>query len=254
MARTVADVALMLSAIAGPDARSPISLSEPGELFARPLERDFRGTRIAWIKDLHLPFEPEVKRVVDQQRSVFEALGCIVEDAEPDFTDADEIFKTWRAWSFANNLQEEYRQHRDQLKDTVVWNIEAGLKLTGPELGEAEIKRTQLYQRVRSFMERFEFFILPVSQVLPFDVAQHFVTEIGGVSMSTYIDWMKSCYFITTIGHPALSVPAGFAVNGLPVGLQIVGRHRDDWGVLQLGYAFEQATGFGKQRPTIAGI
>jgi amidase len=251
MARTVGDVALLLSALAGPDPRSPIALNEPGEVFARPLERDFKGTRVAWVPGLGLPFEPEVRRVMDAQRAVFEALGCIVEDAEPDFTDADEVFKTWRAWSFATGLRNEYEQHRDQLKDTVIWNIESGLKLTGPQLGAAEAKRAALYHRVRTFMERYEFLILPVSQVLPFDVKQRYVTEIAGVPLATYIDWMRSCYYITTIGHPALSVPGGFSASGLPVGVQIVGRHQADWSVLQLGHAFEQATGFGKQRPAI---
>lgn len=252
MARTVGDVALMLSALAGPDPRSPIALSEPGEMFARPLARNFKDTHIAWVCDLGLPFEPAVKAAVDAQRGVFESLGCVIEDAEPDFSDADEVFKTWRAWSFANSLRDEYEQHRDQLKDTVVWNIEAGLRLTGVELGQAEVKRTQLYHRVREFMQRYEFLILPVSQVRPFDVQQRYVTEIAGVPMTTYIDWMKSCYYITTIGHPALSVPCGFAKNGLPIGLQIVGRHQDDWGVLQLGHAFEQAAGPWRRRPAVA--
>jgi amidase len=148
-------------------------------------------------------------------------------------------------------LRAEYEQHRDQFKDTVVWNIEAGLKLTGPQLGAAEVKRTALYQRVRAFMERYEFFILPVSQVLPFDVRQRYVTEIAGVPMATYIDWMKSCCYITTIGHPALSVPGAFSESNLPIGLQIVGRHQADWSVLQLGQAFEQATGLWQRRPSI---
>ena len=251
MARTVADAALMLSVLAGPDSRSPIALTEPGGTFARPLDRDFKGTRIAWARDLGLPFEPAVKRAVDSQRKVFESLGCIVEDAEPDFPDADEIFKVWRAWSFEAGLADELHEHRDKLKDTIIWNTEAGQKLTGPQLARAEIKRTALYHRVRAFMEKYEFFILPVSQVLPFDVKQRYVTEIAGVRMETYIDWMKSCYYITVIGHPALSVPCAFSENGLPVGLQLVGRHHDDWGVLQLGHAFEQATRVWKHRPPI---
>ena len=111
------------------------------------------------------------------------------------------------------------------------------------------MKRTRLYHRVREFMETYEFMILPVSQVPPFDVKERWVKEISGVEMETYIDWMKSCYFITTVGLPAVSVPCGFTPEGLPVGVQIVGRHRDDSGVLQLAYAFEQATGFHKQRP-----
>ena len=97
-------------------------------------------------------------------------------------------------------------------------------------------------------MERFDFFVLPTVQVLPFDVTVPYPTSVAGTAMATYIDWMKSCYYISTIGLPALSVPGGFSATGLPVGLQIVGRHHDDFGVLQLGHAFEAATGFGRRR------
>ena len=254
LARTVADIALILSAIAGPDARAPLSIAEPASLFARPLQRDFKQVRVAWLSDLSdVPFDPRVRATVDAQRKTFEALGCIVEDAAPDFGDADDVFKTLRAWSFEAGLGDELRKHRHQLKDTIIWNIEAGMKLTGADIGRAEMKRTALYHRARIFMERYEFLVLPTVQVPPFDVNQSFVNEINGVPMTTYIDWMKSCYYITTLGHPAISVPAGFTGDGLPVGLQIVGRHQDDWGVLQLAYAFEQATQVWRQRPAIAG-
>jgi amidase len=250
MARTVQDVALMLQAIAGPDPRSPIAIVEPGSIFAQPLERDFKGVRIAWSRDLgHFPVDPRIKTVVESQRHIFEALGCIVEETQPDFRDADEIFKILRAWSFESSMGELLKTHRDQLKETVIWNIEAGAKLTGPQVAQAELKRTQLYHRVRTFMETYEYLILPVSQVPPFDVKQRYITEINNVKMETYIDWMKSCYYITVTGHPAISVPCGFTPEGLPVGIQIVGRHQADFNVLQLAYAFEQATGFWKQRP-----
>jgi amidase len=251
MARTVSDVAMLLSVLAGPDARSPISILEPGSGFAAPLERDFKATRIAWA-DLGLPYEPEVKSVFDSTRKVFESLGCIVEEAKPDLSDADEIFKAWRAWSFEAGLAEEYRNHKNQLKDTIIWNIEQGQNLTGPYLARMEMKRTQLFHRLRGFMQKYEFMVMPVSQVLPFDVNQPYPVEINGEKMSTYIDWMKSCYYISTVGHPALSVPGGFTAKGLPVGVQIVGRHQDDWGVLQLGHAFEQVTQHWRRRPQIA--
>lgn len=253
MARTVGDVALMLSVLAGPDPRSPIALAEDGARFRRPLGRDFKGVRVAWSKGLGLPFEPGVKEAVDGQRRVFESLGCIVEEAEPDMTGADEVFKMLRAWSFEVGLSQEYAKHKDKLKDTVVWNIEEGRKLTGPEIGRAEILRTALYHRVREFMQNYEFLVLPVVQVLPFDVKTDWPRKIGMVEMKTYIDWMKSCYFISVVGNPALAVPCGFTPEGLPVGVQIVGRHQDDWGVLQLGHAFEQATGLWKRKPAVAG-
>ena len=252
MARTVSDIALMLSTIAGPDPRSPIAIAEPGTLFSCSLERDFKGVRVAWSRDLGgLPVDPRVTEVIEGGRHVFESLGCAVEDAEPDFTDADEAFKVWRAWRFELAYGELLEKHRDKIKDTVVWNIEEGMKLTGPQIGRAERKRTELYHRVREFMETHEFLILPVNQVPPFDVKQRYVNEINGVKMDTYIDWMKSCYYISVIGLPAISVPCGFTPEGLPVGVQIVGRHQDDLGVLQLAYAFEESTGLWKRRPPV---
>ena len=243
----------MLSAIAGPDARAPIAIVEPGNMFSRPLDRDFKDVRIAWSRDLGgLPVDSRVTQVIDGQQQVFESLGCIVEEAEPNFTDADEIFKIWRAWRFEVNYGRLLKDHRDQIKDTVIWNVEAGTELTGPKIGEAERKRTALYHRLREFMEKHEFLVLPVSQVPPFDVKQQYITEINGKIMETYIDWMKSCYYITVVGLPAISVPCGFTPEGLPIGLQIVGRHQDDFGVLHLAHAFERQTGFWKTRPSVA--
>jgi amidase len=252
MARTVRDTALMLDAISGPDPRSPLAISGPGEDFFRSLERDFSGARVAWTRDLGgLPVDPKVTAVLEGQRHVFEDLGCLVVDGEPDFTDADQVFKTLRAWHFELNYGELLEEHRDRMKDTVVWNIEQGVGLSGPDVGRAERKRTELYHRVLTFKEGHDFLAAPVSQVPPFDVKQRYVTEINGVEMETYVDWMKSCYYVTVTGLPAISVPCGFTPEGLPVGIQIVGRPRDDLGVLQLAHAFEQATGFGKRRPPV---
>lgn len=252
MARTVEDTALMLSAIAGWDPRSPISIAESGNIFSRSLERDFNNVRIAWSPNLGtLPVDARVTEAIEKQRHVFENLGCQVEEAEPDLTDADVIFKVLRAWSFELNYSELMQTYSDQLKDTVIWNIQEGRKLSGPQIGSIERKRTELYHRVRRFMQKYDFIVLPVSQVPPFDVNQEYITEINTVIMETYIDWMKSCYYITTTGHPALSVPCGFTPDGLPIGLQIVGRHQDDFGVLQLACAFEKSTEFWKQRPPV---
>ncbi len=253
MARTVADAALLLSVQAGPDACVPISLNDSGEMFSQPLERNFKGVRIAWSRTLgRYPVEPAINEVCDKARTVFAALGCQVEDGEPDFQDADEIFQTLRAWSFAQSRNEDLKHHRDLMKDTVIWNVEKGLKLTGLDVSRAELKRTQLYSRVHAFLERYEFLMLPVTQVAPFPVEWDWVREIKGVKMETYIDWMATCYAITLTGLPAISVPGGFTKEGLPVGLQIVGRHQQDFAVLQLAHAFEQATQFGKRRPAVA--
>jgi amidase len=252
MGRTVGDVALLLSAQAGPDPRSPIALGEPGAIFRRALERDLKGIRIAWAPGFGLPFESAVRDAVDRHRTTFASLGCVVEDAEPDLSDADRIFKGWRAWCYYESFAHLLERHRHQLKDTVIWNVEQGAGLTGPDLASLDAARTTLFHRMREFMTNYEFIVLPVAQVVPFDLERPYVDEIDGVRMESYIDWMRSCYYISTTGHPALAVPAGFTGTGLPVGLQIVGRHRDDWGVLQLGHAFEQATGAGLRRPPVA--
>jgi amidase len=253
MARTVADVALLLSVMAGPDPRSPIAIREPGERFRAPLGRDFRDVRVAWSRDLGgLPIDRRVTAVLDGQRKTFETLGCIVEDGQPDWSGAREIFHTWRAVAFAARYGPLLAQHRHQMKDTVIWNIEQAGTLSARDIGEAETKRTALYHRVRTFLERHEFLVLPTTQVPPFDVTQPYVTEIDGRPLPTYIDWMRACSDITVTGLPAISVPGGFTGDGLPVGLQIVGRHQDEWGVLQLAHAFEQATGFGRRRPPLA--
>jgi amidase len=242
MARSVADLALMLSAIAGPDARSPIAIHESGSRFAAPPEADFKGVRVAWWKDLGgVPVDPRVRAAVDAQRRVFEALGCIVDEAEPDFIDFDAVFKTVRALAFLTGVAPRVDGRRDQVKETILWEIERGERLTVAEIAWAETKRTELYHRMRRFMGRYDFFVLPTVQVPPFEITQPYPTEIDGVAMETYIDWMKSCYYISIVGNPAISVPCGFTPEGLPVGLQIVGRHRDDWGLLQIAHAFERA-------------
>jgi amidase len=242
MARSVADVALMLSAMAGPDPRSPISIDESGQRFAAPLERDCKGLRIAWWKNLGgVPVDRRVRDAVNAQRRTFEALGCVVEDAEPNFADFDAVFKTVRALAFLTAVAPRIIGGHELVKETILWEITRGEQLTATQIAWADTRRTELYHRMRRFMERFDFFVLPVSQVPPFSVDQPFVKDIDGIAMETYIDWMKSCYYISIVGNPAISVPCGFTPEGLPVGLQIVGRHRDDWGLLQIAHAFEGA-------------
>jgi amidase len=253
IARTVEDAAFLLSAMAGPDRRAPLSISEPGSVFNRSLKRSFRKVRVAWTRDFGgLPVEPAVTEVLEQQRKVFESLGCVVEEACPDFTGATEAFETLRAVSFALRFAPLLKTHRALLKDTVIWNIEQGLALDGAKIGRAEVLRTQLYHRMRRFLEKYEFLLAPVNQLPPFPVETEYPTEIAGVKLANYLDWMKSCYYVTITSHPAISVPAGFTPERLPVGLQIVGRYRDDFGVLQMAHAFEQATEAWKRRPPLA--
>ncbi len=238
MARNVADCAFFLSAIAGPDERAPLSIHEDPAQFLKPLNRNFKGTRVAWFKNLGgIPFDPRTRAVIEAQRKHFTNLGCIVEEAEPDFAGADEAFRVLRALNF-------YRQHstkdRSKIKATVLEEIDLGAKLTGPEISRATQLQSALIQRVGEFFSKYEYFILPSTQVPAFDINQPYVTEIDGQKLGNYIDWMRACYYISVLHNPAISVPAGFTTDGLPVGLQIVGRHQADWNVLQLAHAFEQ--------------
>lgn len=252
MARNVEDCALFLAAIAGPDLRVPISISEPGDKFLEPLKRDFNGVRIAWSRDLGgLPVDPRTSAVIESQRVTFNNIGCDIEDVDPDLTHADETFLTWRGWARELSQKDLLKNHRNELKETLVWDIERGVELSGPDIGEAEIKRTELFLNMNDFMNKYEFIICPVSQVPPFDVNQYWIEEINEIKMKNFIEWMKSCYYISATGHPAISVPCGFTPEGLPVGVQIVGRYRDELGVLQLAKAFEDATGFWKKLPPV---
>ncbi|GIW95640.1 MAG: amidase [Pirellulaceae bacterium] len=253
MGRTVEDVALLMSVIAGPDRRSPISLPEPGERFLEPLERDFRGTRLAWSPTLGgLPVERPVLDVLENSLAVFHQAGCVVEQADPDLSDADEVFCTLRAWRFAWMYSDLIDRYPGEIKETIVWNVEQGKRLSGQDVARAEALRTRIYHRMLQFFQRFDFLLAPVVQVLPFDVQQPYVQEINGIRMGSYLDWMKSCYWISATGLPAISVPAGFSSEGLPVGLQIVGPPLGDFAVLQLAYFFQQATEYWRRRPSLA--
>ncbi len=251
VARTVSDCAFLLSVQAGPDNLSPISVMENPQRFREPLKRNFNGVRVAFIKNLGLPWEKEVKEAVDAQRNIFESLGCIVEEDEPDMTDANECFVNYRHWQIEAGYGDMLAGNENRINDYTKWHIAEGRKLTGPYLARLEEKRTALYRRFQLFLDKYEFLILPVSQVLPFDVNLHYPTEINGVKMLTYIDWMRSAYYISTVGNPAISVPCAFSKSGLPIGMQIVGRHNADLSVLQMGFAFEQATHFGNRRPGV---
>jgi amidase len=175
----------------------------------------------------------------------------MVEDANPDFSGADESFRVLRALLFYQGLGSLLPAHRGQMKATVIEELERGARLTGPEIAGAETKRTELFARFGRLMKDYDFLVLPTTQVPAFDVTKEYVTEIDGVPMQSYIDWMGSCYFITMTGLPSISVPAGFTPEGLPVGLQIVGRHQDDFGVLQMARLFEQVSGVAPRFPTI---
>jgi amidase len=236
MARSVADVAFLLGVMTG--AELP------------PLERDMTGVRAAWCLDLgSLPLEPAVREVLDASRPVFENLGCIVENACPHLRDADEVFLTIRRKRSFTNLGALLWTHRRQMKAEAVEEIERGAAITPADLARATTHHERLLDRVRAFFDTYDFLICAVNQVAPFDALTDWPHEIAGVKMEHYAAWMKSAYWISTTLCPAISVPAGFTADGLPVGVQIVGRRGNDAGVLQLAYAVEQATGLSGRQP-----
>ncbi|GAA0972950.1 amidase [Acrocarpospora macrocephala] len=242
MARTVADVALFMTAIAGFDPVSPLAVREGGEVFAASLDRDFTGTRIAFSPDLGgLLVDTETARVTADAVGVLTGLGATVEHADPDLDGAEDAFRTYRSWFYALNFGD-----LAGVGPNVAWNVEQGREVTGADLARAERLRTALYHRMNAFFDRYDFLVAPVSQVPPFPVGQPYVTEINGQRMPDYLAWMRSCYWISVLGGPALSVPCGFTPAGLPVGVQIIGRPWADLDVLRLGHAFERATGFGR--------
>jgi amidase len=250
MARSVADAAFLLSVMAGSDSRDPGCYASDPSNFAKPLDSDFKGVWVAWCPDLGgLPLDRRVRAVLEAQRKSFEALGCLVEDACPDLTGPDKVFlviRAWKSWSILGPLLERYRS---QMKPEVVWEIEFGARLTAAEISDAMVQHGVIMERMRRFQEKYEFMLCAVNQVPPFDATLHWPTEIEGMRMGNYIDCMRSAYRITVTFCPAISVPAGFTTEGLPVGIQIVGRYRDDLGVLQVAHAFEQA----RLRPRSAG-
>ena len=250
MARSVSDVAFLLSVMAGEDGRDPQTFASAPASFLAPLERDWRGVRVAWSPNLGgLPLDPRVRTILDQQRRVFAGLGCIVEDATPDLSDVDEIFLTLRSWANWHNYGPLLAAYRDQIKPEAIWDIEAGARLSGADVARAITKHAALLEQVRVFQEKYEFLVCAVNQVPPFAASLDWPKSIDGIAMENYVAWMKSAYWISTTCRPAISVPAGFTPEGLPVGIQIVGRYRDDLGVLRMGHAFEQATGVGQRRP-----
>ncbi|ONI81477.1 amidase [Actinosynnema sp. ALI-1.44] len=254
MARTVPDVALLMRVLSPPDPRHPLSSSVPPERFAESLRRDFTGVVVAWTDDLGgLPVDPRVTRAMAPGPDVLASLGCAVRREAPDLSAAEDAFLVWRAWYYALMLGDTLRDRPADVGENAAWNVRVGLELTGADLARAERARTALYHRMREFLERNEFLVTLVSQVPPFDVRLPYPPEVGGVRSETYLDWMRACWSISATGLPAASVPFGFTDDGLPVGLQVVGRPGDDFGVLQLAHAIEEATGAGRRRPPVSG-
>jgi amidase len=252
MARTVSDAGLLLSVMAGPDARDPLSLLDDPAGFARGLSSDPSGLRIAWSADLgFLPVEAAVREVFGLAGTYFESLGCVVEEAAPDLQDAPEVFQVLRAHDFSVRFAEYCRQQPDKLKDTIHWNTAKGLDQSGSAVAQAEVNHLAIYQRMLTFFADHDFLVLPSTQVLPFDKDLDWVREIEGVVFDNYLQWMEICFVISLTACPVISIPCGFSANGLPVGLQIIGPPGQDLAVLKLAHAFETAAPFAQREPEI---
>lgn len=249
MARTVGEAAYLLSVLAGQDPLDPISLSDDPAIFAKPLDRDFKGIRIAWTPDLgYLPVEKAVADATAKAIPILTSMGCVVENDHPDMTGAFEAHKNLRGILTSTATEPFFESQRNLIKATMIWDIEGGRKLTGSDVAHAEMMRAKIHHSTRQLLEKYEFLVLPVSQVAQFPIETEYPAEINGQKMRTYMEWMESCYAITLTGLPAASVPCAFTQSGMPVGLQIVGRRNDDLGVLQLAQAFEKAAAVDRPR------
>ena len=252
--RTVADAALMLSAIAGPDDRAPLSYeSDKSQLTKAVKAPSIKGWRIAWTPDLDglIPVDEEVRRVAHNAVRAFRSLGARVESACPAFAEVPDIIRGTRGLSMVALHADKLPKWREQMQKDLVSDIEQGLALTPREIARSEALRSVLWQRVRTFMETRELLVLPTVAVPPFPVEQPYPTQINGKSLEHYTQWFSLTYGITVTGLPAISVPCGFTRSGLPVGLQIVGRRRQDVAVLRAAAAFEAAAPWADRIPPI---
>jgi len=240
IARTAADAAWLFSVQSGSDPRVPLGCCGDPAVFREPLDREWRGVRIAWSPTLGgLPVAAEVREALLRSLVRFEAVGAVIEEAEPDFAGADDAFRTLRGLHLLGTLLDPYRRHRGRMKDAAVWNIEYGLRLSAEDISRAQLAQSRLFERMQRFLSRYDFLVGPVNQVLPFPVDVPYPTEIDGVPMESYLDWMASACRITMTSHPAASAPVAMTSAGLPVGMQIVGRMGGEREVLSLVHAVE---------------
>jgi amidase len=248
MARNVSDLALLLSAQAGYDARAPLSLDGDGDRFLAPLEADFRGKRLGWLGDLngYVPYEAGVLDVCRLALKSFESVGCVVESTFPDMSPEAvwQALMTLRHWQAGSNLLMHYSNpaSRALMKPEAVWEVENGLNLSAFDISAASVVRTAWSASVRKLFSRYDFLVMPTAQVFPFDISERWPHEIAGQKMRTYHEWMKGVCLITMTGCPSLAVPAGFSAQGLPMGLQIIARVHHDTDCLKLGFAYERAS------------
>jgi len=255
MARSAADLALLLSVMAGPDARAPFSIDEDAAIFTHILERDFSGTRLAWLADLggYLPMEPGIVDLCRAALKALETIGCAVAESGLGFP-PERMWESWvtlRHWLIAGNLGALYNDSakRAQMKPEAIWEVEGGMKLSAHAVYQASAERSELYRAVLKLFDTYEYLALPSAQVFPFDASTHWPKTVNGVAMDTYHRWMEVVVLASMLGFPVANVPVGFSRDGLPMGMQIIGRRHADFAVLQLAHAYEQTTHWVRDYP-----
>ena len=253
MARTAADVALLLGAMAGGDPRDPISQRDAHVDVATPLTADLRGRRVAWSPTVGgLPIAAAVRDALAAALPLLGEIGLDVSDDEPDLTGADEVFETWRAFMSATGLGEEYDRNGAEMKEVVRSEVLRGRALTSGQFVRATRLQAGLAERALAFFDRYDYLACPVTQVDPFPIEQEYASEVDGVPMGSYIEWMRSNSRISVTCCPAISVPIGFSAAGLPVGLQIVTRPFGERALLEVAHALEACTGLAGRMPPLA--
>jgi amidase len=252
MARTVEDLQMLLSVQAGYDDRVPLSIENPQSYNVPSLTCDVKGKRIGWLGEFgNLPMDAGVREVCREALRTLEGMGCIVEEAKPNF-DAETVWKAWlvlRAWMAGGKLRPLYDNPKTRalMKPEAQWEVEEGYKLSAYDITAASEVRNAWYKEVRRLFQRYDYLTLPSASVFPFPVETHWPQEIAGKKMDTYHRWMQVVIPITMSGCPSLGTPVGFNAAGLPMGMQIVGPMHAEHAVMQLANAYEEATGWTKK-------
>jgi len=241
IARNVLDVALMLDAEVGGDARFPLALEAPLRSFQEAALNPLTPPRIGFTPDLGIgPVDPEVAEICRAGATRFAEAGALVEESTPDFSGALDTFQTLRASAFVVNRAPLLEKHRDKMKPEMIWNIEKGMAQSSGDLSIALRERGALYQRVAAWFEDYDVLACPAAIVPPFDVDMRYVERVGAYEFANYVDWLYITFAITLTGCPAISVPIGFTASGLPVGLQLVGRPRSEAELLSFAARLEE--------------
>jgi len=250
MARNVEDLALLFDAMVGANPADPLSLPRENISYLAEAQSGWKPKRVAFSRDLGItPVDPEVADIVERAAYKLADAGVIVEEAHPDFHEAHECFQVLRALSFATGLKTLYENHRDKLKPDVIWNVEKGLNLTGAEIARAEMQRGLMFRKAREFFARYDLILCPATIVAPFPVEQRYVAECDGHKFSNYVEWLAIVYAFTNVAATAISIPAGFTQEKLPVGIQIAAPCRGEARLLAAAKLLEDVLNLGPITP-----